>query len=478
MAASPLHGEHFDCVVIGAGMSGLAAGIRVAMGGKRVLLLERHSATGGLNSFYVHDKRRFDVGLHAMTNYVPEGVKGTPLVKIFRQLRLTRADFDLSPQQGSRILFKGQADLRFNNDFALLESEVEREFPQEIDGFRRLTALVKDGKHTSLDGQEVSARKVVAEYISDPLLTDMLFLPLSFYGSAKENDLDFSQFAILFTALFLEGFARPFDGVRTIIQALTRRYKDAGGERKMNLGVKRIIAEGSRAKRLVLDDGAEITAANIISSAGYAETLRLCSDQPADAGSDNLGKLSYVETITVLDTQPAETFGWQDTIVFFNTAQTFTYRSPQDLVDTTSGVICIPNNYRYPDARQLPEGWLRLTALANAQGWNNLSPEAYAAAKQDWYTRLLQSAGTCLPNFDLAALTRHTVATDMFTPKTITRYTGHIGGAIYGSPNKIKNGKTHLENLHLCGTDQGFLGITGALLSGISIANATNMHGS
>jgi hypothetical protein len=28
-----------------------------------------------------------------------------------------------------------------------------------------------------------------------------------------------------------------------------------------------------------------------------------------------------------------------------------------------------------------------------------------------------------------------------------------------------------LENLYLCGTDQGFLGITGAMLSGISIAN-------
>lgn len=471
MAEPALNGEHFDCVVIGAGMSGLAAGIRLAMSGQRVLLLERHSAPGGLNSFYVHNRRRFDVGLHAMTNYVPEGIKGTPLTKIFRQLRLSREDFDLSPQQGSRILFKNQAELRFDNDFALLESEIARIFPTQIDGFRRLSALVKDGTHTALNGQETSARKVVAQYISDPLLTDMLFLPLSFYGSAKEDDLDFSQFAILFTALFLEGFARPLDGVRTIIQALTRRYKEAGGERKMNLGVKRIIAEGGRARRLILDNGAEITAHTIISSAGYAETLRLCSDQPANAGSDNLGRLSYVETISVLDCQPAETFGWNDTIIFFNTAEKFTYRRPQDLVDPASGVICIPNNYRYPDGLQLEEGWLRLTALANADGWNALSPESYADAKKDWYTRLLNSAGSCLPNFDAEALGRHTVATDMFTPKTITRYTGHIGGAIYGSPNKVKNGKTHLENLYLCGTDQGFLGITGALLSGISIAN-------
>ena len=60
---------------------------------------------------------------------------------------------------------------------------------------------------------------------------------------------------------------------------------------------------------------------------------------------------------------------------------------------------------------------------------------------------------------------------DTFTPKTITRYTGHINGAVYGCPEKVKDGKTHLGNVFLCGTDQGFLGITGSMLSGISMAN-------
>ena len=46
-----------------------------------------------------------------------------------------------------------------------------------------------------------------------------------------------------------------------------------------------------------------------------------------------------------------------------------------------------------------------------------------------------------------------------------------INGAVYGCPEKIKDGRTHLGNLFLCGTDQGFLGITGSMLSGISIAN-------
>ena len=43
--------------------------------------------------------------------------------------------------------------------------------------------------------------------------------------------------------------------------------------------------------------------------------------------------------------------------------------------------------------------------------------------------------------------------------------------------NKVKDGRTHLENLFLAGTDQGFLGIVGAMLSGISMANLHVLQG-
>jgi hypothetical protein len=59
----------------------------------------------------------------------------------------------------------------------------------------------------------------------------------------------------------------------------------------------------------------------------------------------------------------------------------------------------------------------------------------------------------------------------MFTPRTITKFTGHLAGAIYGAAAKNRQGRTSLDNVYLCGTDQGFLGIVGAMLSGISMAN-------
>ncbi|MEZ6109951.1 MAG: NAD(P)-binding protein [Pirellulaceae bacterium] len=65
----------YDTIIIGAGMSGLAAGIRLAYFDRRVCVLERHYTIGGLNSFYRLNGRDYDAGLHAVTNFTPAGAK-------------------------------------------------------------------------------------------------------------------------------------------------------------------------------------------------------------------------------------------------------------------------------------------------------------------------------------------------------------------------------------------------------------------
>jgi phytoene dehydrogenase-like protein len=372
---------HYDVAIIGAGMSGLAAGIRLAHFGKKVCIFERHNAVGGLNSFYSIDGRKYDVGLHAMTNYVRPGVKGTPLGKLLRQLRIDRDEFALCEQKQSRIAFgpRGETSLRFTNDFSVFESEVARAFPDQIDGFRRLVELIRTYDDVSLDAAPVSAREVVRRHLSDPLLEDMLFCPLMYYGSAQERDMEFGQAVIMFKALFLEGFARPLDGVRVILRVLLDKYRQAGGERRMKCGVRRILTQDGRASALLLDSGEEITADHVISSIGLPETEALVGVPVAgapQAGATKAGRLSYCETITILDRQPAA-LGWaDDTIVFFNDSARFTYARPDEAqVDTRSGVICLPNNFDYGPDRHLPEGIFRVTCLANYDRWATLPQE-------------------------------------------------------------------------------------------------------
>ncbi len=455
----------YDTIIIGAGMSGLAAGIRLAYFDQRVCILERHTTIGGLNSFYRLGGRDYDVGLHAVTNYVPQGTKRGPLARALKQLRFTRDDFALAPQIGSRIAFPG-VHLDFGNGIDLLESEVASKFPAQVDNFRRLLARLIEYDDLDQESFEISARDVLNDTLSDPLLIEMLLCPLMWYGNAREHDMDFGQFCIMFRSIFLEGFSRPFAGVRLILKNLVRKFRALGGELKLRSGVERIHVEGDQAVGVVLDNGEELEGRRILSSAGLVETLRLCDDvtEPID---QQAGRLSFCEAISVLDREPQK-LGYDRTILFFNDSETFHWKKPDELLcDVRTGVICSPNNYAYdPADGQLPDGVMRMTALADFDRWSHLSEEAYRLEKLRWYDRIVASAVQFVPDFR-----GHVVETDMFTPRTIRRFTWHDNGAVYGAPEKRLNGTTHLRNLFLCGTDQGFVGIIGSIVSGISIAN-------
>jgi phytoene dehydrogenase-like protein len=452
----------YDVLIIGAGMSGLAAGIRLAYYGKKVCILEKHHRVGGLNSFYSRDGHKFDVGLHAMTNYVPKGTKSTPLPKLLRQLKLKAEDFALCQQCGSAIKFPGKT-LRFNNDLNFFVQEVVENFPAQADNFQKLLKRISEYEALALEAKPISAREVVSSIISDPLLIDMIFCPLMFYGNAQENDMEFGQFVIMCNSIFREGFARPQDGVRHILNILVKQYEEHGGELRLKCGVKSIEVAKGRVESILLDNGEVLRADNVISSAGYVETMRLLSDYDPVGFKYDVGRLSFVEFIMVLDKELAE-MGYNTTITFYNNSEKFNYRKPDKLVDISSGVICCPNNFQFENP--LPEAIIRVTNMANFDLWNGLDKEEYRAQKAAWLETTLKEVVKFVPDFRDSI-----VYSDIFTPKTIYKYTGHLNGAVYGTPNKIKTGRTHLENLFICGTDQGFLGIVGAMLSGISMAN-------
>ena len=453
----------YDTLIIGAGMSGLAAGIRLAYYDQRVCILEQHYSIGGLNSFYHLRGRDYDVGLHAVTNYVPPGTRRGPLARLLKQLRFRWDDFALAPQVGSRIAFP-DVQLDFNNDIDLLRSEVAANFPEERDNFERFLARLIG--YDDLDHQDfdVSTRQVLSEVFTDPLLMEMLLCPVMMYGSARENDLEFGLFCILFRSIFLEGLGRPLAGVRLILRHLVRRFRSLGGELRLRSGVKQICADDGHAVGVVLDNGEEVSAQQILSSAGRVETMRLCG-KPPTSGSPPAGKLSLVETVSTLNTPPDQ-IGCDRTMVFYNDSKQFSWACPSTLCDEHRGVICSPNNFRYDRAVPEGEGVIRVSTLANYDRWQGMSDEEYGLEKIRWYDRLVESAVRFVPDFR-----SQVIDTDMFTPKTIRRFTCHENGAVYGAPDKQPDGCTHLSNLFLCGADTGLVGIVGAINSGITMAN-------
>jgi phytoene dehydrogenase-like protein len=446
----------YDCIIIGAGMSGLAAGIRLSMFQKKVLIIEKHSIPGGLNSYYQRGNRKFDVGLHALTNFVSPSDRGKPFNKLMKQLRIPYEEFKLSPQNYSLIKFPDY-ELRFNNEIDFLIQEIRNSFPEQLDSFIKLLQHIKDFNEVNLENKTVMAKDVVRSFIKNKALVEMIFCPLLIYGSAWENDMDFSQFVVMFKSIFLEGFSRPMGGVRTILDLLIKKYQ---GELRYKTEVTKIITKENKIIGVEINNNEIIYSDKILSSMGLPETFSKINPEQHQP----TGNLSFTETILVSNKRPKE-MGVDATIIFTNNRPEYRYQRPNTLIDDQSAVVCFPNNFSHDDNS---EGIMRVTNIANFDLWSALSQDssAYKAQKEIVYQSAQKILKSCGINSQYEVLFK-----DIFTPTTVKKYTGHFQGAVYGSTEKSRNGKTMIDGLYICGTDQGFLGIVGSMLSGISMAN-------
>ena len=321
-----------------------------------------------------------------------------------------------------------------------------------------MTEFLAQFQETDLTRPFVSTRAELTHFFQNQNLVEMLLWPLLIYGSACEDDMDFGQFAIMFKAIYQEGFSRPMGGVRTIIDLLLERYKNLGGEIFFKKEVKSLHSTGqSSIQALEFKDGEIWQTGTILSSVGLHETWHLAQMENALAPT---GRMSFTESIFVFDSAPGQ---HGPTIAFYSGHPSAQYHRPSTLFDRESAVICFPNNYANCEYR---ETVVRVTHPANYELWKNLTRVEYLQEKEK-----VKEAGLALVARNYGLDTTKLVFHDVFTPLTVERYTGHRAGAVYGSPHKIKNGVTPFSNLFLIGTDQGFLGVVGALLSGISMAN-------
>lgn len=454
----------YPFLVIGGGLSGLAAAIRVARFHPNVLLLEKHSRLGGLNSYFYRNHTLYETGLHAITNYAGPRDKKAPLNRLLRQLKLKRQQFSFCEQYQSEVVFRDGETLKFSNDFNLLQSEIKKKFPQCHLQFQKLLLFLTDFDPFP-PRPFSSAKRFLLDLLGDPLLVDMMLCPLMYYGSSHENDMDLSQFAIMFRAIYLEGMFRPGESIKEFLGVLKTHFTGLGGEIRLRCAVEDIIHHNNRAVGVRLTTGEEILSDYLLSTIGSEETEALL--EPAtNITKASPNRLGFVETIYQLPAIDHAHLPLDRTIIFYNDGTKFTYANPKDFVDFSSGVICFPGNFQGLAAKKFIE--IRSTHLANYQKWKELSYDGkgYKQKKKDTSKR----SSRCLENI-IGGFTPNIVYENSFTPVTIERYTSKKCGAIYGNPNKIKDGHIGFKNLFLAGTDQGFLGIIGSMLSGVSIVN-------
>ena len=137
------------------------------------------------------------------------------------------------------------------------------------------------------------------------------------------------------------------------------------------------------------------------------------------------------------------------------------YEPVQEDARFDSIIVCVPANFPGVSSCEV-----RVSLQGSSDYWNSLSQTDYQAAKSRHSEQVKHLMDELYPGFANAV-----VSSELYTPKTITRFTSRLNGAIYGMPDKCWNAMTPLENLKLIGADQGYLGIVGTLMSGVAVSN-------
>jgi phytoene desaturase len=277
-------------VVIGAGLGGLAAAIRLGARGYRVTVIDRLDQPGGRARVFEQDGFTFDAG--------PTVVTAPFLFEDLWNLvgRVLADDVELRPVHPFyRIRFDDGTSFDYCGDSEIMEREICRFSPGDLDGYRafltKSEAIFKVGfeelAHVSFSNPLDMARIVpdmmrlesyrtvyglVSKYIKNEKLRQVFsFHPLLVGGNP------FNVTSIYTLIAFLErkwGVHYAMGGTGALVRGMCSLIDEVGGTIRLGEGVDRIVVKDGRAAGVELESRELVEADLVVSNADVAWTYR------------------------------------------------------------------------------------------------------------------------------------------------------------------------------------------------------------
>ena len=474
--------DEFDAIVIGAGMGGLTAAALLAQRGLKTLVVEQAHYVGGFcaNFRRLHRKYVFDIGVHDISGLGPRG----PVRWLLHELGI---ESRLEWVRMSQEYIFDDVRLRVPHDADKFVAELAALFPSErehIGAFFREMGQVYRELYADMEKtggaprpptdpdemlryplthphlfrwMERSYFEMLDAYFRNGRLKELL-CALTPYLTDKPETLTVMQMAPLFGYYFDGGFY-PKGGSGQLSQAVAETIRTHNGIILLDKKVTKILLRDGAAYGIQLADGSTFRARVILSNADAWVTFREL------VGLEHLPK-EFAKRVLVL----------QPTTSVFALFLALDYAppiAPVTMYRAPSGLglgLVLPSKV---DSSLAPPGHHVLTVMTllpqpEAATWDRAAPD-YKARKAAFADEIIRQAETLLPG-----LRDHIITRDAATPATVTRYTRHPDGAIYGSAlgNERLPQQTPIRNLYLVGASAWpGSGVEAVVISGISAAN-------
>ena len=260
-------------VIVGAGLAGLSAALRLAGAGRKVTVLERESVPGGRNGLLSKDGYSFDTGPTVLTmpslindafNCVGEDMKDwlelTPLTPLYRafyadgsQLDVHSDTAEMEAEIAQHISGAEAAGYRKYVDFVtkLYKYEMNDFIDRNIDSpFNLLTPNL--ARLIALGGFRKLSPKV-NQFMKDPRLQKVYSFQAMYAGVSPQQAL--AIYAVIAYMDSVNGVFFPKGGMHAVPRALAAAAQKHGVVFKYNTTVSQVEVTNGRAKAVITEAG-------------------------------------------------------------------------------------------------------------------------------------------------------------------------------------------------------------------------------
>ena len=260
-------------VVVGAGLAGLSAALRLAGAGRKVTVLERESVPGGRNGLLNKDGYAFDTGPSVLTmpslindafNCVGEDMKDwlelTPLTPLYRAFYADGSQLDVHANTGEmeaeiakHISSHEAAGYRRYVDFVtkLYKYEMNDFIDRNIDS--PLNLLTPNlARLIALGGFRRLSPKV-NQFMKDPRLQKVYSFQAMYAGVSPQQAL--AIYAVIAYMDSVNGVFFPKGGMHAVPRALAAAAEKHGVVFKYNTTVTNVEVSNGRAKAVITESG-------------------------------------------------------------------------------------------------------------------------------------------------------------------------------------------------------------------------------
>ncbi len=452
--------KKYDVVVVGAGLGGLSAATRLAKGGKKVLLLERHNVPGGYATSFVRGRYEFEVALHALSGMGSADRRGGAW-KYLASLGVAQRIELVKMKHIYRSIFPG-VDVSLPDGREAYESTLCATFPAEADGIRRFLKRVFDLQAEVSEVEEAMTRsqpgpefflkapfrmpttlrflpatlaQVLDRDVKDPTARGVLSQYWGYFGLPPSR-VSFLYFATALASYVNNGATYVKGRSQALSNAFVAAFQELGGDIRTGCGVKSIRVRDGRVAGVVTDGDEEYPADHVVSNASPVATcrdligvdkvpaaffqgLRTATDAPSSVNV----YLGVGRPLAELGLHDHETFAQVD-------ADLDSHHDTGSTLEPPKGIALAHYNEVWPEMSPPGTSILSITALYRAQPWLTVAPERYEEVKERIADQMIGWADRIVPG-----LRAHSEVVSVATPLTNMRYTGNPSGSIYGFDN-------------------------------------------